>query len=317
MKHLLITALAALVLPTAVHAQDDMYFTPTKGQVKAAKEARAKARETYYGGINKNDDEYNRRYRVIHNNDVAEGDSLNDIIEFQAGPGDYSDTLLVSRSFAQDEEDDYEFSRRLSRFEDYYYLHNDPWYWRHHYWASPYYAWNSWVGPWHGWYGPGSMYDFWYDPWYYPWHYSPLFAYDRYWGWYGGGYYPYYGYHPWGYGGGHIARYNGPTGTTNHGKGTVLNRTSSHSASYITANRNGGQTTASTGRYSTNRQRVVENRERYNSDSDRSFFNSNFGSSNRSSSVSSGSSRGGGGGGGFGGGRSGSGGGGHFGGGRR
>lgn len=222
MKQFILTALMFSMLPIASMAQDDLYFTPTKEQVKKAKETRkavAKAREEerkvaameldgYYSGINKTDDEYNRRYRYVSKPQVVTDDALGDVIEFQAGSGDYKvDTTLyddriyddvaasgkskkVKKSY--DYDNDYRYTGYMSRFDDFYGWY-DPWF-------SPYW------GMYHPYYGyAGYMYDPWfygsYSPWYvgaYGW-YDPWF--NSMWGWYGPWYVGGWAWHsPWYYG---------------------------------------------------------------------------------------------------------------------
>lgn len=312
-KTLLSVAIVALLMPMKTFAQDDMYFTPSKKQIQAEKEAKQKARETYYSGINMSDDDYNRRNWRKYRQQVTVADSLSDVIEFQAGPGDYSDTLSVSdygRSFAYDDADDYRYSRHLSRFDNYYYGWYDPWMMRQHYWASPYYAW----GGRYGWYDPfyDPFYDPWFDPWYSP-YYNPIYD-PFYYGWNG---YP-YGYRHWGWGWHYpqyFVKYDGPTGTRNHSGGIVhRSGTSNHSASrsYTIAQRNDRRSNM------TNRESRYANRNTsYNNHSNEVWHDTGANRSNSSFRNSgSGSISGGGHGGGSfggGGGRSGSGGGGSFG----
>lgn len=210
MKKTIFTTLAAMLLPLTMMAQDDMYFTPTKAEVKAAKEARKKDREAeiarrkayeqargvYYSGLNKTDDEYNRRvshrdFKPVAINDtiLASTDSIaSDIIEFPAGnasrmekgvypTADEARVDTVYKYIVMDD-DDYRYSRLLSRYDDFYFryaFHDpfyNPWYYNPWYygprWSYNYYAWSGWYDPWFApWYGPGWG---WYDPWYHPWH---------------------------------------------------------------------------------------------------------------------------------------------------
>lgn len=195
MKKTIFTTLAAMLLPLTMMAQDDMYFTPTKAEVKAAKEARKKDREAeiarrkayeqargvYYSGLNKTDDEYNRRvshrdFKPVAINDtiLASTDSIaSDIIEFPAGnasrmekgvypTADEARVDTVYKYIVMDD-DDYRYSRLLSRYDDFYFryaFHDpfyNPWYYNPWYygprWSYNYYAWNGW-------------YDPWFDPWY-------------------------------------------------------------------------------------------------------------------------------------------------------
>jgi len=272
MRSKILTVIVAALLPLSAVAQDDMYFVPTKEQVKAEKEARKKVREaklkaqqkrdeaeriayikatekewryrqaamgqlenriyaaeakdtTYYSGINKSVDDYNR-HRATSKNDttVYSKDSIaSDIIDFAQGNGypkaNQRDTVYVFL-----DEDDYQYSRSISRWDNYY--------WWHGAWGRP-------IGWYAGWYGPyGPWYDPWYDPWYYgPGWYHPYWAYDP---WYYDSWYydPWYyrrGWHdPWYYtsyayvgGGGHLP---GTTTNISHGYGpqTAAQKSDSH-----------------------------------------------------------------------------------------
>ena len=208
-------------LPLMMMAQDDLYFTPKKS-VKEAKSSVERIDDdapVYYSGSDRSDDEYNRLGEYGSYYEVVGTDSLgNDIIEFHPGKG-YSQQSEDSK---YDEGDDYEYSRRMSRFDDWYCSY-DPWFYTHYgfgpYWRSrfywdSYYPWyTGWYDPWY--YGYGYGYYGWYNPWYYSWYYP----------YYGWG----YGYYGWGYpyyfGGGsgghgywaHNDRNHGITGTSNHG----------------------------------------------------------------------------------------------------
>ena len=183
MKKLIVIAMLTLVLPLNVAAQDDLYFVPTKANVKKTSENYGMPKDTYYCGSSRDVDEYNRRLRSSVQ--PIDGDSAaNDVISFDAVRGEYPDSLAALT------EDDYKYTRKMSRWDDdyrnaYWYGYTDgrfdrwygwstfydPWYYGSWYggWYDPWYAgWHSYYG-WGGWYG-------WYDPWYYGW----------------GGYYPYY-----------------------------------------------------------------------------------------------------------------------------
>lgn len=266
MKRYFIAALAMLFVPVLANAQDDVYFTPTKAQIKAEKEARQKKKEAeaearqkqkeaeearrlelesqpaaYYGGINKSDDEYNRRkvkrtstQYSANDGTVYSKDSIaSDVIEFTIGPSAYpSDSLRVDTVYKYivvNDEDDYAYSRYMSRWDDFYWWHRGFGPWGYGYPLS-WYA--GWYGPWHSyWYDP------FYDPWFYsPWYYDPWY-YGSYWsGWYGWNSPMYYNSYYWSYphyGGGYVSsgghsyghqRTGGaPSGTANHAGG-IRNR---------------------------------------------------------------------------------------------
>ncbi len=221
MKKSILLSVMLGALPLSMMAQDDLYFTPKKS-VKEAKSSIERVDDdspTYYIGSDRSDDEYNRLGEYGSHYEVVGTDSLgNDIIEFVPGKG-YSEKQEES---AYDEESDYEYSRRMSRFEDLYCPY-DPWfythygfgpYWRSYYWDA-YYPWyTGWYDPWY--YGYRYGYYGWYSPWYYSWSY-PYYGWGYpYYGWGYGWYTPYYGgtgYSYWAYN----DRNHGVTGTSNHG----------------------------------------------------------------------------------------------------
>ena len=221
-RRIILFALAVLGAQVAAFAQnDDMYFVPkTKAQKVAEQKAYerqlAKARANYVYGM-RDVDEYNRRHRLqstivpIDSSGVAD-----DIIDFQPGTGVYPDSaymdsvtnIMPMNDFA---EEDYKYSRRMNRWEDFY-----PWYDRMYY--------DPWIEPWYA--------DYWYHPWYHDywyssrWYYGPYYGYwwsnpwySAYWGWsapwHYGWYGPYYSY--W-----HHPRYIGigGTGVGHSGRGT-------------------------------------------------------------------------------------------------
>lgn len=174
-RDLFLTLLVALA-PMGAIAQDDMYFGSDSKAQKADK-AKVEAyeqqeREFYnnYPGRVRDVDEYNR-YGHLHSYYQKIGkDSLgNDIIQFQAGDGQYPDSIIANNG----NDEDYKYSRRLGRYDDFYG------------WYDPYFY--SYRNPWRwGWYDPW-YYDYWYDPWFY----DSWYGYG--WGW------PYYGYYGYGW----------------------------------------------------------------------------------------------------------------------
>ncbi|MBR1463167.1 MAG: hypothetical protein IJ604_07300 [Prevotella sp.] len=214
MKRFVLLAVLVSALPIAMMAQDDLYFTPKKSVKKAASTyEKIDDSPVYHSGSNRNVDEYNRRGKFGSYFQKIGTDSLgNDIIEFHSSKEDITDTMAVypGTKVQFDEEDDYAYSRRLSRFDDYYWY--DPWFYSYYgfgpYWRARYYGWyDPWYDPWYygGWYG--SWYG-WYDPWFYG-HYGWGYPY-RYWGW--GGYY-----NSWYTPSYYVSYGNGVTGTRNHG----------------------------------------------------------------------------------------------------
>lgn len=207
MNKLLMLLVLAGTMPLSSMAQDDVYFTPRK----VKKEAVRAEQPAYYCGSSRSVDEYNRRGRLNSWYQKIGNDTLgNDIIAFQGGLGVYPDSMYVDTAFVYPgsadfgvdgayDEDDFTYTRRMSRWDGYY----DPWFYDN-YWRCGYSLYNPWYGPWYyGWYGG------WYDPWYYGYAgwYSP---------WYYGWRYP----HHWGIGGwygSHGGYAYGRPGTRNHG----------------------------------------------------------------------------------------------------
>ncbi len=181
MNKLMMSLLLLGALPLNMAAQDDdMYFVPTKEN--QAKEARSYGMpaDTYYSESGRSVDEYNRRLMTS----VTPIDSAgNDIIDFSAVRGVYPDS-----TYSETAQEDYRYTRRMSRFDDY---TPSEAYWRGYRdgrWESPWYY-SSWYpyDPWY-WDSPwyrGSYYYTWYSPWHYgyyrPWHFGYYRPY-----WYGG-----------------------------------------------------------------------------------------------------------------------------------
>ena len=222
MKKVILLAALLVAMPLAISAQDDdLYFTP---KVEAKKEAAARAeyervlreaREREYKelaanycGSQRGVDEYNRGGRFMSQLQHIATDSLgNDIINFKVGRGVASDSIYDDALFAQKyvkDDDDFEYTRDLSRWDGYY----NPWLydyygWSPYYWRSSYWGWrNPWrYGYYSGWYDP--WFDYYYDPWMYGYagYYGP--------GYYGPGYYGWNSYYyPWYWGGPAVARVN-------------------------------------------------------------------------------------------------------------
>ena len=263
-------------LPISLAAQDDMYFRPQKTDKKDVLRDMPSYNSTEW-----NIDEYNRRERSVgeYRRNVDLDTLYSDIILLDMSAIDSTSSFELEE-YAYTPEEDYVYSRNLSRFDDFYWY--DPWYfgWRGYgpYWyGSPY------------WYA-GWWYDPWYDPWFYGWH--------RPWGWYYSWYWPVSYYRP----------YRGVTGTTNHGRpyrhngvgntnfkgyrGTG-NRINNNRHTY---DRNKGNTNYNN-RFRGNRQ----NNNNWNNNQNRPTYNNSFGGNRSGGSFrgggSFGGSRGGGGGG--------------------
>lgn len=227
MKKFVLLAVLVAAMPLTTMAQDDdLYFNPKQEAKKEAalREQRAKAyarvravRDSlyaiYWSGSPRSVDEYNRNGRILSHYQGITTDSLgNDIISFRLEKGVKPDSIYDDEAFAQKfitQDEDFEYTRDLSRWDGYY----NPWFYDYYgvgpyYWRSGYWGWrNPWrYGYYAGWYDP------WFDPFYDPWYYG-------YAGWYGGWYSPWYGwggyYNPWYWGGpmiGHVHYSGNPKG---------------------------------------------------------------------------------------------------------
>ena len=185
MKKLVLLAVLLGAMPITMMAQDDLYFVPTKENVAKDAEKYGMPTKTYYAGSSRSTDEYNRRAWSR----VAPIDSAgNDIIDFTAERGVYPDSVYS-------EETDYEYTRRMSRFDDY---SPSEAYWegyRDGRWMSPWY-----YGSYYGWYDPWYSHSWYYDPWYYggyygyysPYYYGWYSPWRYHYGYWGGWYRPYY-----------------------------------------------------------------------------------------------------------------------------
>ena len=195
MKRLLLISMIAAMLPLSLVAQDDdLYFVPTKKSVEKVTDNYGIPTAVYYSGSNRSIDEYNRRTKS-HYEVIGADSTLNDTISFTAEKGVYPDSIS---------DEDFELTKKMSRFEDYRLSDYDafwagyaagrydwawhsPWYYTRYGWYDPWY-----YGRWRwysGWYDP--WYAYWYDPWYYgwydPWYYGYGWYGPRYYGWYSGG----------------------------------------------------------------------------------------------------------------------------------
>lgn len=343
MKKLILFTLLLGMTPYKMLAQDDMYIIPSMLAADKRSTERTNDSEVTYSGSDRDVDEYNRHGKYwSHYQKIGTDDKGNDIIEFQKGRGVYPDSTYIDTTFVGKyydtmvDDDDFEYTRRMSRWDGFY----DPWLYDSYRWrAYPYRRggwgfYDPWNAPWYygytGFYNPwysswyGGYYGF-YDPWYNPWYYG-------YGGWYGSCYDGWYGYPYVGYGRGYARVSAGnPRGLT--GDRSWRFGGSGNSISTVRFGRsaaNGNRQPTST--YSTRSGRNRSFGGRTDTPRDNSFntsSNSSFGNSSRFTpsydSGSFGGSRSVGGGsggfrssgGGFGGGHSPSGGGGHFGGGRR
>jgi len=270
MRRFLLLSVLFGAMPVYITAQDDLYFTPKKSEKKVSSSYEKiddASTETYYVGSNRDVDEYNRHGLSNYFQKIGSDSLGNDIIEFHSTNVGVTDTLHVypGANVSYNAEDDYAFSRRMSRFDDFYWY--DPWYYGYGY--SPY-----WSSRW-GWYGP--WYNGWYDPWYYSWY-----------GWN----YPYY-HHYWNWGWSRPAYVyrGGITGTRNHG--TVSRRQSTGRGNFSgyrgKSNRNN---TVNNGNF--NNRRNVNTYNNNNTMPRPSYNSGSFGGSRGGGGSSGGGSRGGG-----------------------
>ena len=281
MKKFVLLAVLVAAMPLTTMAQDDdLYFNPKQEAKKEAalREQRAKAyarvravRDSlyaiYWSGSPRSVDEYNRNGRILSHYQGITTDSLgNDIISFRLEKGVKPDSIYDDEAFAQkfiNQDEDFEYTRGLSRWDGYY----NPWFYDYYgvgpyYWRSGYWGWrNPWrYGYYAGWYDP------WFDPFYDPWYYG-------YAGWYGGWYSPWYGwggyYNPWYWGGpmiGHVHYSGNPKG--------------------YAGNRSWNGPGNNSGRYNGRRDDNSYGNRNFGTRSNRDYNNS-FGNSNRSNNSNS------------------------------
>ena len=246
MKKLLLISMLIGAMPFSMQAQDDdLYFVPKKKSVEksAVVENNVQKPVIICTDSSRNIDEYNRRLKSSYQ--VIDGDTVkNDIIDFSAEQGVYPDSM-------KEEKEDFELTKKMSRFDDYQLADNAA-FWAGYHAGLDMWAWHS---PWYysryGWYG--GWYDPWYSPyysswrygWYDPWYYS-------YYGWYDPWYYPYYGYYGyygypyWGGGGYYPGGGGGGYAHHNHiGTGTIRSDGSTHAYHHGNAVSNSSSRTSS------------------------------------------------------------------------
>ena len=221
----------------------------------------------HWSGSPRSVDEYNRNGRILSHYQGITTDSLgNDIISFRLEKGVKPDSIYDDEAFAQkfiNQDEDFEYTRDLSRWDGYY----NPWFYDYYgvgpyYWRSGYWGWRN---PWrYGYYA--GWYDQWFDPFYDPWYYG-------YAGWYGGWYSPWYGwggyYNPWYWGGpmiGHVHYSGNPKG--------------------YAGNRSWNGPGNNSGRYNGRRDDNSYGNRNFGNRSNRDYNNS-FGNSNRSNNSNS------------------------------
>ena len=286
MKKLMMSVLLLGVLPFTTMAQDDdMYFVPSKESKAQDAYQHGMPSRTYYSGSSRSTDEYNRRMiGAVPSDSVG-----NDIIDFSAVRGVYPDSVAPA-----EQSEDYQLTRRMSRFDDYTPTQA---YWdgyRDGRWSSPWYHNSLYYNSWYSWYDPWyyDSWRYWNDPFYYSSWYS--WRYPYYYSWYSPRYYGYYGYYrPW-YGGGYYGgggRSYSRAGVTHHKststrRGTDLGGYRSSNSRMNTVTRSSNNTNNSLGGYRSS-----------NSSSSGSFGGGNSGGFSSGGGSSRSSSSGGGGGG--------------------
>ena len=206
MNKKILVSLILGALPLTLMAQDDdMYFVPSKKNVEKEAADYGVPRSTYYSGINRSVDDYNRRgsyYQVLPSDTTG-----NDIITFSGTKGVYPAPDSISA------DEDYALTRQMARYDGYEpeqaYREgyrdgrrdswHSPWYYSSFYpWYDSYWYWND---PWYyGWHGA------WYDPWYYDYYWYRPYGWYR---WHYGWHRPYYygGVTYYGGGGGGSSKY--------------------------------------------------------------------------------------------------------------
>lgn len=201
-KILMFIVLIGFMPVTMLAQDDDLYFTPKK---KEAKSVAARQQSAYYIGSDRDVDEYNRHGKYwSHYQKLGVDENGSDIIQFQKGDGVYPDSMYVDTTFVGKYrdvvmDDDYSYSIRMSRWDDFY----DPWLYGYRWGYGPYWR-SAWYDPWY--------YGGWYDPWYYGYGWGYPYHWSYYYG--GWGYPHYHGYWGWpGYWGGvHVVHYGAANG---------------------------------------------------------------------------------------------------------
>ena len=133
MKRSVLLSVLFGAMPLLSMAQDDLYFTPSKADQSAYQQSKVEEdRPVYYSGIGKSNDEYNRRGK--YNYKKIGVDSLgNDIfmsrISTLHGDSVVLDTIYggFTRQYESDN-DDFAYSRRMSRFDGFWGGYYDPWF---------------------------------------------------------------------------------------------------------------------------------------------------------------------------------------------
>lgn len=175
-------------MPIQTMAQDDIYFVPSKKSKQTKREYTVPA-ETYYSGSKRNVDEYNRQSFHFERLDSTD----NDIITFDAVEGVYPDSTA-------NQAEDYAYTRRMSRFEDYEWKEaydegyrdgrSDSWLWRSSFYYDPWYYDNWYYNTFYydPWYYNGWSYSSWHPSWRIGWNYPSYWHRPNYWHstWYGG-----------------------------------------------------------------------------------------------------------------------------------
>lgn len=175
------------LFPVSLIAQDDMYYKPVKVEKSTA--SKISENSTYYRGLDKDIDEYNRRGKFSSSYQAIATDSLGKALPGYEGDdvlypdSSYVGSIKSSRynNGSWEDDSDYYYSRRVSRF-------YDPWFFGY-YPYSPYSRY-GYYDPFYGGYW-GGYYSSWYSSWGHPYYDygwgSPYYAYG----------YPYYGYYGW------------------------------------------------------------------------------------------------------------------------
>lgn len=203
MKRVSILLVILVALPLGMLAQDDLYFNPAVDKDLAPSTVADCDGAPYYGGLDMSDDEYNRRHTFGSRYQKIGTDTLgNDVIGYYAADGTLAtDTVYPYSSPYAFDDDDFAYSRRMGRFDNFYGWY-DPYF--SAYWGDPWYA-SRWTWGWRS-----------------PWYYSSLWGWPYYgsWSWHygwGGSYWGWYYPRHWAWGWGYPSTvWVGHTGTRNH-----------------------------------------------------------------------------------------------------
>ncbi len=133
MKRLVFLSVLFGAMPLLSMAQDDLYFTPSKAEQSAYQQNKIEEdRPVYYSGIGKSNDEYNRRGK--YNYKKIGVDSLGNDIFMSRVSTLHGDSVVLDTIYGgftrqyESDNDDFAYSRRMSRFDGFWGGYYDPWF---------------------------------------------------------------------------------------------------------------------------------------------------------------------------------------------